>query len=769
LFSTRIFGERREAERKSPDVVPWEIRLMEMLWLLAVFLVAIVFLPPDSVISPFRIVKVTILRMLVGGISVVWLIYLCRLSIASPGHELRSLPFRVLCQIRSSHGKYVYLALGFYGSSIILATVSSWMVFVSLWGKIPGDEGYSLYSLATYFVLFLAIAAHVRRPIQVWRLVTTVALLGTLVGAYGILQFAGLDPVDWGTMDDVGDSPVVSTLGNPIFMGSVLMMTIPVTAILTLVCFRHRWSFGSILGLVQVVIQLLAILLIQQRGPLVGLLVSCIVLLVLLPHAGNITYRVGSRNGIILGAVLVVAVLVIGVGLVRFEMGHTLGDRVTTTYEQVRNVGTSSGEPRFLLWQGSLGLLIDPPSLPFRQDFLSPIRPLVGYGPDLFEYVFPLGSPPSLPVTLSGHYTYAHNHLVHQALELGIIGVLGFLALITALAMAGMKYLSVPKSPPSIDYRLLMVGLLAVLAGRFVEQMFGIARVADQTIFWGLIALILVLPITGSEHSFMNDSNYRTGAHRLSVDTIRTRGLTDIITATKLVTVGCLAAIILWFTWGNSIDYIRASSLAASSVALGNSGQGDHSLQKINAAIGLSSDVRMYHSQQGRIYWLASRNAVERDQKVSLAILAYESQLRALELQPLSYQANLALANTSLDLVGFGRTDYVTTAIELYDRFGSLRPDSYDAQMVLAAAMIRLDDIEGAMAYADLALALADPESHDAARAYLLRGIAGLRIEQFEESATDARKALEYGDFSVDERLAAEELLQAALGGGEGN
>ena len=87
-----------------------------------------------------------------------------------------------------------------------------------MWGEIPGQDGYSAYTLASYGILFGVIATHLKSHAQMGRLLGAVVLMGVLVGLYGILQHYGHD--FFGITESTGGGTARVT----IFMGNTILI-----------------------------------------------------------------------------------------------------------------------------------------------------------------------------------------------------------------------------------------------------------------------------------------------------------------------------------------------------------------------------------------------------------------------------------------------------------------------------------------------------------------------------------------------------------------
>jgi CHASE2 domain-containing sensor protein len=106
--------------------------------------------------------------------------------------------------------------------SVALSPVRS----VSVWGLDPGQDTYGLASVASHAVIFAAMATHLRTPAQLTRLLWAIAGAAIAASAYGTLQHFGVDPL---RPSSAGAGRASLTLGNPIFAGAFLAMTIPLS------------------------------------------------------------------------------------------------------------------------------------------------------------------------------------------------------------------------------------------------------------------------------------------------------------------------------------------------------------------------------------------------------------------------------------------------------------------------------------------------------------------------------------------------------------
>ena len=184
---------------------------METLWLSTVLLVPIIMAPEGSMIIPFETPKVALLRTLVGLMTILWVLE----TVA----ERRPLPLlrldvwwpQLTRWVRAEPARLVVVAASLFIGVNVVSALWSLSFRISLWGKVPGEDGYGLYTILSYFFLFIIIGTHIRRPVQVWRLMGAVIATGGRGERLGILQYVGVDPFDW----VMSGSRIVPPWGTP--------------------------------------------------------------------------------------------------------------------------------------------------------------------------------------------------------------------------------------------------------------------------------------------------------------------------------------------------------------------------------------------------------------------------------------------------------------------------------------------------------------------------------------------------------------------------
>ncbi|HEY52072.1 MAG TPA: tetratricopeptide repeat protein [Caldilineae bacterium] len=156
----------------------------------------------------------------------------------------------------------------------LLSTFLSATPRQSFWGSYQRLQG--TFTMLSYMTFFFVALDSLRTEAQWRRLQYAVILTSLPIALYGIMQKAQLDPLPWG-----GDTfeRVTANMGNAIFLPAYLILVVPLTIERLVVATRRMLSdLGSSTDalsagalLFVLVVQLLAILFTQSRGPWLGL------------------------------------------------------------------------------------------------------------------------------------------------------------------------------------------------------------------------------------------------------------------------------------------------------------------------------------------------------------------------------------------------------------------------------------------------------------------------------------------------------------------
>ncbi|MFC1525173.1 O-antigen ligase family protein, partial [Planctomycetota bacterium] len=347
----------------------------------------------------------------------------------------------------------------FLTASYCLSSFLSVTPHSSWWGSFARLQG--TYTLLGYLIIFFITVLSLRNQDQIQRMVTTVILVSFPIAIYGLCQRFQLDPLPWnmGFVDRVA-----STLGNPIFFGGYLVMVIPLTlaqlillvvgkANLSVKGESRRWDGIIFYGLL-LVLQLVALVFTQSRGPIVGLAVGMFVFIVL---GLLITKRrqlvVGIYGLAFLGIIFLVVFNIPQGPLESLKDTPYLG-RLGKVFETTGG----SGKIRLLIWEGVLNMVKNNPG-----------RSVVGYGPEILYVPIHKYAPAEL-VRYEGRIAFpdrAHNEFFDILAGIGFIGLTFYLILIFLIGFYVLKWLGLIKTKSQV-YTYVGLTILGILAGLFI-------------------------------------------------------------------------------------------------------------------------------------------------------------------------------------------------------------------------------------------------------------------------------------------------------------
>ncbi len=330
--------------------------------------------------------------------------------------------------------------------SLTVATLLALDVRVAMLGNPRRVEG--LATLLTYVILFMMARNMV--PLK-QKHVNVLLALSLIIVLYGVLQTFGIDPfprdfirTNW--------TRAFSTIGNPNFLGSFIVLLLPFTFDLYM---RKQNKFG----LLAYAILLYGLLATMTRGTWIGAFFAVLIYLGILWYQKQLY---GSRFLVFI-VVSIMVLLVYG-----FVSGDAFIARLLSLQtdlsklienEAIEEVGSS----RMFIWMRGMQLFYK--------------RPWFGYGPENVGLAFIKYFRSDL-INKYGMLIVpdkAHNEYLHYALTGGIFTLLTYLGFIVLIIKKNMQIMF--KHP-------LALPLFIAIVGYLIQAFFNISVVSVAYIFW---------------------------------------------------------------------------------------------------------------------------------------------------------------------------------------------------------------------------------------------------------------------------------------------
>ena len=434
-----------------------------------------------------------------------------------------------------------------------LATLSSINPQISLFGSWERPLG--LQGMIGYAIVIWMILQGLRTRAQLERLMFALVLPSIPIALYSVMQRFDLDPVMWQSTFGERTS---STLGNPIFMASYMIMVSLLSLSQVGMALSARDARRTMVHASIALAQLGAIFFSGSRGPWLGFVGGLVVAILLMAVVWNRKTLVWSGTVLALAAVL-------------FLILFNLPNSPLEGLRQVPGIGrlgtfASDGSTAFraYTWDNVARLVLPHAPIQFPDgtpDAFNPIRPLLGYGLDTLALVY---RQLALPDTISMGYVTdrSHNGTWDVLVTTGVLGLiayqlvwlsvffwglrglglvrtarernelvlwwigLGMLGGLGALVLNEPKYIGlglpmgnlvgvclylirgtltgrmVDVASSSHPQSKILIAVLASLSAHYIEIQFGLDMPATQILFWvlsGLVVAIATNPISNSE------------------------------------------------------------------------------------------------------------------------------------------------------------------------------------------------------------------------------------------------------------------------------
>lgn len=663
-------------------------RAIECSWLAAVVMVPLAIVNEHWMLGSVETPKVFVLRSIA-------LLMLCLVSLEPltkkryEGSEAAGpLTKTQRLKLREYPGRLVFIAASAVLGINVLSTLFSPVMAVSLMGDDVGMDSYGLFNVACYVLVFWVIATHLKSPEQVKRLLWAIVGTGILMSVVGLGQQYGVDPFHDG---DRWRSRIPLTVGNPIFAGSLLVMTIPITIGMGL---SLRGQIGSKAHVAMCIAllapQSLSLLFTYSRGAWVGLAFGVMALLAALWFIAG--WRALQRPVALL---VILFALIAAAASSSPDTGKELTARLSTLAPSVGEMDTSALGSRIQIWESSISAYFGGPWPNQRETSIPQVAPgilreLVGFGPDMYQYAnFAAGGP--------WFTEHAHNFLLHTAIELGSLGVAAYIGLALAILALMYRMLRVAKSRETpVWYTFCAAGFAGTVVGRLIEQMVGKAQIADLTVSWIMAATVvamMAIPVGSDSSKQMKPMPSVRRQQETDQRGPKGSGGKLIVRDATIKKLGVALVIMgAGFFWWNAVAQPAAAAVAgAEAVEQGNRGLSQPAIAGYSRGIRLAPNLALNHIGLAYVRWNLASAESDLERRMSLLKDAVEQLDRVLDRNPLDYRARRIQVEIMTEIVKLDPANW-DTALQAVRILGALQPDYWGPQIQLAKLSLAIGD-----------------------------------------------------------------------------
>lgn len=405
----------------------------------------------------------------------------------------------------------VFLAFLAFITIQTLSTLFSIDKFTSVFGY-PTRLNGGLLSQFAYLVLFAGALINISKD-QAKKLIIASVISAFAVALWGIPSHFNLDPTCFVLIHRLTSScwqidfnpmlRIFSTLGQPNWLASYLVLILPVSAALFL---SYKKTAPKIFFLVATAAIFLAFLLTNSRSGIFGLIVSALIFTALLGT------RFLKKQLKILTPAAIALIIIFAI------FGQSLIGRFSEIFTANGTGPTESSSIRIIVWQGAFKV--------FKH------WPILGSGPETFAYSYYQFRPLAHNQTTEWNFYYnkAHNEFLNYLANTGILGFGAYLILIAT----SLIYLFRISTSKELETSLIAKATIASILGYLTTIFFGFSTVTSSLLLFLLIGLVLTQITTekdfySSKISFPNSASYY-----ISLGAILLLGLFTLITSLQL-------------------------------------------------------------------------------------------------------------------------------------------------------------------------------------------------------------------------------------------
>jgi|GEM_PF-1091180 O-antigen ligase/Flp pilus assembly protein TadD len=449
----------------------WCDRIIFWLLLATVFIVPVFF----NIYSfdQFEMPKIMVLRVLVCAMLAIWAVK----TFENGRFEYTATPLD-------------FALLGWVILNIV-TTFTGFAPQLSLRGEYENFSG-SIANI-TYVVLYYIVVNFIKTKKQITAAALSLMVSGFLITIYATAQFFGHDFIKWNAGSMI-QGRYFATLGNPNFLGALLIMIIP---------FNISYLIGTIktkrFALSAVLIAMLALLIIsligtQSRGPFAGFIFSMIFYALYLFYGWRKRTLAKTENSgkniwhLFLDSVkankkiaIVAVVFITAAGIFLATLGRI---SVYRLWDSAVHPAKSFSTSRLHIWIPAIKII--------------EANPVFGTGVDTFKTVFPQYEGTNFAKIDGANVSSrtAHNELLNIGATMGLVSLGIYLLLIWSFTKVWLRSRTLVRDEPM---ELLSLSMFAAFLAYFIQNLFSFGVAAINTALYVIMAMqvSMYLELTG--------------------------------------------------------------------------------------------------------------------------------------------------------------------------------------------------------------------------------------------------------------------------------
>ena len=366
------------------------------------------------------------------------------------------------------------------GAYVLFTTIS---VFFSLnWQISLLGSSYRYDGLIAFYLYLFAylIARNGKKLTKVIFPLLTVT--SVLIAIYGVLQFYKIDPVPLKFYALKWEGLAFSTMGNPNFLGSYLVLSIPMP--IYLYFYKSKWW-----GLLAYAILFLGLLATRTRGAWLGAFIALVAFLIL--HGLSQGFK--KKDGYKILAVAITSMVVIM--FFTFTSGDVFFTRLFSIFIDLSNLAKKDyseylgGAYRVYVWGKVIQLIL--------------MRPIFGFGLDTMYIAMEMYFREAITQDFGKYKNWdkAHNEYLNIGVSSGIFALFAYVFFLFLVLKKGFRRMT--GNPAYVPF-------FAAIIGYLVQAFFNIQVVMVYYVFFAYLGLVTSDKALEEDTSiFANLSKYR--------------------------------------------------------------------------------------------------------------------------------------------------------------------------------------------------------------------------------------------------------------------